>query len=82
MGKICIELGGDFMDKVRKMREQKRWTQEQLAVHSGVPQSTISRIENSNTKKGVPIFTLRKIANALGCTVADLLEEEEEPKPA
>jgi transcriptional regulator with XRE-family HTH domain len=68
----------NLLDEVRRIREQKRWTQEQLAVRSGVPQSTISRIENSSTKRGVPIFTLQKIAEALGCSVEELLKREEQ----
>ena len=54
--------------KIKELREEKRMTQEELAVKSGVSRQTINAIENdkySNVLTG----TLAAIAAALGTTV-------------
>ena len=65
-------------DHLRDIRERKGWTQNHLAVVSGVPQPSIWRLENGqilNPKTGL----LRKLAEALGVTMDYLLREEEKP---
>ena len=56
---------------IRKIREAKRMTQEELAQASGVHQWTISRIE-SEQQCYIFISTLQKIAKGLGVSVAAL----------
>lgn len=68
--------------KIRKLREQKNWSQKELESKSGVPQTTISRLENDTSKNGASLNHLQKIASAFGITVQELLEEEEETKIA
>jgi predicted transcriptional regulator len=56
--------------KVRKYREEKNWTQQELAEKSGLQQAQISRLEagvHSPSHK-----TLEKIAKALNITVGDI----------
>lgn len=63
---------------VKKRREAKRWNQQELAAKSTVTQATISRLE-----AGVfdPKYsTLRSLAAAFGCSVVDLLPEEDRKK--
>lgn len=58
-------------------RVKKGLTQEQLAKKSGVGRVTISNIERKGIES-IPVYTLRKIANALDMTVAELFFSEEE----
>lgn len=60
---------------LRKMRERRKLTQEELSRASGVKQQTISAIE-SGRNKHPQIDTLYYLAQALRCTVDDLIEEE------
>jgi transcriptional regulator with XRE-family HTH domain len=69
-------------NKIKNIRMQKKMTQVELAEKANVPQSAISDIENNKRKYGVSSVHLKKIAKSLGCKVADLLDDEEEPKPA
>lgn len=39
---ICVRIGR----KVRKLRKQHGWTQDYLAVHSGLGRAFISNVEN------------------------------------
>lgn len=62
---------------VRKLRQDRGWTQEELATRAqlGAPpdKGWVSRIENGRV---VPkIETLRYLADAFGVTVADLVSE-------
>ena len=58
------------MDKLKIFREQKGWTQEQLADMSGVSRVTISLLESG--RQGVTTnTTILKLAKALGKKAAD-----------
>ncbi len=68
--------------RIRGLREQKNWSQKELESRSGVPQTTISRLENDNSKNGASLNHLQKLAEAFGIALHELLEDEEEPKIA
>jgi transcriptional regulator with XRE-family HTH domain len=51
-------------EKIRALRNKRRWTQKELAMVSGVDQSIISDLEN-NKKAGTRIETLVALARAL-----------------
>ena len=64
---------------VRKLREQKKLSQDQLAAKLqteglGVNQNSISRIETG--KRVVADYELKVLADVLNASVDDLLEEE------
>ena len=61
------------MDALRQIRQQKGWSQKDLADRAGVGQDTISGIE-SGSRKPHP-STLRKLAAALGVQVAEFFSE-------
>ena len=52
------------MSMLRKAREEKSWTQDELAKRAGVSRTTISQIEN-NKVTCVKTDTLVKLADAL-----------------
>lgn len=58
---------------VQRCRREKGLTQEQLAAASGYAQQKLSELENG--KRNAPIFTLHRIAQALGISVAELTRE-------
>ena len=66
-------------DNIKQRRVAKRWTQAELADKSGiVSQAMISRIEKG--EDNAKIDTLRGIAAALGCSVVDLLTDEDKKR--
>lgn len=54
--------------KLKQVREEKRMTQKELSLKSGVSRPTIIAIENGETKD-VKVSTLLKLANALDTSV-------------
>lgn len=68
---------------IRRLRTAVGLSQEVLAVDAGVDRSYMSRLERGTVSAGVDV--LEKIADALGCKLAELFREpaegEEEPKP-
>lgn len=58
-------------ERIRCIRKNKNITQNHLAELVGVETSNISHIERASTK--VSLATLVGIANALGCSMDDLL---------
>lgn len=63
---------------VRKLREERGLTQEELAVRSGVDRKSINRLENASYSPAVD--RLYPLAAALGVPVTALFESE--PPPA
>ena len=59
---------------VRKLRKERKLTQKQLAELVDVSESAICNIENG--KRSPKFETLLKLAEALDCSVADILGEE------
>lgn len=58
---------------IKRLRTERGWSQQTLAEKSGLRAGTwIGRIENN--KKIPRIGTLKKLAKALGCAVADIVK--------
>ena len=58
---------------IRRLREAKRMTQEELAKKAGVTQGYIGHLERG-LKKNPSLPTLKKLARALGVPLTELLE--------
>jgi XRE family transcriptional regulator, regulator of sulfur utilization len=58
-------------DKVRDLRKERGWSQQELADRAGISMQTVSNLETSRHVPG--IVTLSKIAGALGVPLPDLL---------
>ena len=58
--------------KIKERRELLKLSQEELANKAGLSRVTISRLE-SGIQPDILVSNLKKVAEALDCTVADLL---------
>ena len=63
----------DILATITKYREERGWTEYQLAEHSGLPQSTISSWYRKNMIPTIP--SLEKICVAFGMTLSQLFAE-------
>jgi ribosome-binding protein aMBF1 (putative translation factor) len=61
--RLAFELGA----AVREMREQRGWTQAQLAEAAGMTQPAVARFEAGGTVPTIPV--LERLAHALGATL-------------
>jgi len=59
---------------IKRLRDIKKWSQNELAQKSGVPQSSISYVEKH--ERDLPIDYAVKLATALDCNVLDIIWEE------
>ena len=67
----------DILTTITEYREERGWTEYQLAEHSGLPQSTISSWYRKNMIPTIP--SLEKICKAFGITLSQLFAEGNTP---
>ena len=67
----------DILSAITAYREDRGWTEYQLAERSGLPQSTISSWYRKNMVPTIP--SLEKICMAFGITLSQLFAEEDSP---
>ena len=67
----------DILSVITAYREERGWTEYQLAERSGLPQSTISSWYRKNMVPTIP--TLEKNSTALGITLSLLCAEADAP---
>ena len=65
------------MPGLRRCRYERGLSIANLEAKSGVAFSTISRLENA--RQGAQMRTVRRLAEALGVEIADLMREETRP---
>ncbi len=66
----------DVLARITYLREQKRWSEYQLAEQSGLTQSTISSWYRKNIVPSIP--SLEKVCTALGITLSQFFAEDSE----
>ncbi len=64
--------GKMYLKNLAKLRKQKGWSQEKLAVESGVSYNTIIKLERGRIENP-KIDTVLKLAKALGVNIDDLV---------
>lgn len=64
-----MELG----ERIRELRKEREWSQQTLAVSSGLSMQTIVIIENLRNRNP-SIDTIRKIAQTFDISVCDLIQ--------
>lgn len=67
----------DILSVITAYREERGWTEYQLAERSGLPQSTISSWYRKDMVPTIP--SLEKICTAFGITLSQLFAEEDTP---
>ena len=67
----------DILAAITKYREDRGWSEYQLAVHAGLPQSTISSWYRKNMVPTIP--SLEKICAAFGITLSQLFADGNMP---
>ena len=66
----------DILSEITALREDRGWTEYQLAERSGLPQSTISSWYRKNLIPTVP--SLEKICVAFGINLSQLFAEKDD----
>lgn len=62
------------MNKVKKLRKEKEWTQTDLANKAKIPLRTVQRVETGEVQiLDCRLKTIKAIADALGLKVDDLI---------
>ena len=64
-----------MINNLKKYREKKGYTQEAVAVSIGVSQQCIDHWEHGRREPN--ITKLKKLAKLFGCTIGDLLAEDD-----
>ena len=67
-------------EEVKRLRQAKGWTQEQLAVYAGSSQPTVNLLEAG--KRNPSAATLEKLARALEVEVVDLFPKPQTQQPS
>jgi transcriptional regulator with XRE-family HTH domain len=69
------QIVGSFGTAVRHLREERGWSQEVLADHADLNRSYIGELERG---QAIPsLLTLKKLSNALGVSLSNLLAHTE-----
>ena len=68
----------DILEKIDRLRRERKWSINNLAMESMLTQSTLN---NLYSRKSEPkISTLRAICGAFGITLSEFFEEETKPE--
>jgi transcriptional regulator with XRE-family HTH domain len=67
------------LEELKRLREEKGWSQTRLAQESGVDRATINQVEGG--RRSPTIATLELLASALGAEVADFFPKVQAPLP-
>jgi transcriptional regulator with XRE-family HTH domain len=67
------------LEELKRLREEKGWSQTRLAQESGIDRATINQVEGG--RRSPTISTLEVLAAALGVEVADFFPKAQPPLP-
>jgi transcriptional regulator with XRE-family HTH domain len=70
-----MDLKEKFGNKIKLLREQKKYSIEYLANTANIDRTYISDIEKG--KRNVSLLVIEKLAKALGTNIKDLFDNEE-----
>ena len=64
----------DVKDRIRRILNERSWSEYRLAIESGLSQSTVANIFNRNTSPS--IVTLEAICRGFGITLAQFFSDD------
>jgi transcriptional regulator with XRE-family HTH domain len=67
-----MDVYAELATKIRKLRNKKGWSQEELADRADLHRTYISHIENA--KREISVETMCKIAKGFGISPSDLMK--------
>jgi transcriptional regulator with XRE-family HTH domain len=67
-----MEIAKRLAERVRALRREKGWSQEELAARADIHRTFVSQVERAI--KNTTIVSTEKIAKALGVKMGDLLD--------
>ena len=65
----------EVLEKIERLRNEKGWSINYLAMESGLTQSTLNNLYSRNTEP--KISTLRAICGAFGISLSEFFKQEE-----
>jgi len=68
---MANDIKRQFGERVRKMRKKRAWKLVELSVETGLGRVFLSNLENG--KHEPKLGTLKKLANAFGLTISQLM---------
>lgn len=68
-----MDMSRGYLKNLKKLRQQKGWSQEKLAKDAGISYQTLIKIERGYIKNP-KLGTLIKLASALKVSVDDLIK--------
>lgn len=68
-----MNMSSGYLKNLKKLRQQKGWSQEKLAKEAGISYQTLIKIERGYIKNP-RLGTLIKLASALKVSVDDLIK--------
>lgn len=74
--RVVERVVGDFGERVKKRREEKGWTQEELAEKIAEKESVIHKIESGHFEPSMQLT--RKIERFLGIKLTERIEEKKQ----
>ncbi|NCO03587.1 MAG: helix-turn-helix transcriptional regulator [Alphaproteobacteria bacterium] len=68
-----MDVYGHLATKIRKLRSDRQWSQEELAYRTDLHRTYISHIENG--KREISVETMCKIAKGFDITPSELMQD-------
>ena len=74
-----MDVLGRFGQRVRELRSERGWSQEDFAAECGVHRTYLGGVERG--ERNLSLVNIHRIAQALGITLSDLFEGVDPSRP-
>lgn len=73
----CISARAILADNLRRMRNERNWSQEDLALEAELHRTFVAHVERQ--VRNISVDNIEKLARALGVQVFELLKPHRQP---
>ena len=73
----CISARAILADNLRRMRKERKWSQEDLALEAELHRTFVAHVERQ--VRNISVDNIEKLARALGVQVFELLDPHNQP---